>query len=164
MVKNPYPMQYEQLKLENQICFPVYAASRLITRQYKPLLEELEITYPQYLVLMVLWETDEMTVNFIARKLILDTNTITPLLQRMEKLGILKRKRSDADERKVIVHLTEKGKRMREAAALVPGKLAESLDTGSMEMGEVIRLRDILNGLIESMMARQLQRAGKTLD
>ncbi len=78
-------MVYEQLKLENQLCFPVYAASRLITREYQPFLDRLGITYPQYLVLMILWEEDGVPVNDIAKKLILNTNTITPLLKRMEK-------------------------------------------------------------------------------
>jgi len=152
-------MPYDQLKLENQICFPVYAASRLITRQYKPLLEELGITYPQYLVLMVLWETDGISVNAIAHKLILDTNTVTPLLQRMEKQGLLKRSRSEMDERTVTVRLTAKGQQMQDKAAPIPAKLVESLDNGAMDMAEVIHLRDILNGLIESIMARQLEKS-----
>ena len=96
-------MEYENLKLENQICFPVYAASRLITREYQPLLDKLGITYPQYLVLMVLWENDRLQVNDIAKKLILNTNTITPLLKRMEKQGLIIRKRSEQDERSVLV-------------------------------------------------------------
>ncbi|NJO70307.1 MAG: MarR family transcriptional regulator, partial [Bacteroidetes bacterium] len=81
-------MAFEQLKLENQLCFPVYAVSRLITREYQPYLNKLGITYPQYLVLLVLWEHSSMTVNEISQKLILNTNTITPLLKRMESLGI----------------------------------------------------------------------------
>ena len=80
-------MSYDQLKLENQLCFPVYAASRLITRAYQPHLDKLDITYPQYLVLMILWENDNVPVNDIAKKLILKTNTITPLLKRMEQQG-----------------------------------------------------------------------------
>src|SRR5512133_2652142 len=102
-------MEYEQLKLSNQICFPLYAASRLITREYQPYLDKMEITYPQYLVLLVLWETDGIPVNEIAQKLILNTNTITPLLKRMETQGLITRKRSENDERKVIVCLTGKG-------------------------------------------------------
>ena len=102
-------MAYDQLKLENQLCFPVYAASRLITQEYQPYLNELGITYPQYLVLMLLWEKGEMHVNDIAKKLILNTNTITPLLKRMEQQGIIQRQRSTTDERKVAVSLTEEG-------------------------------------------------------
>jgi DNA-binding MarR family transcriptional regulator len=84
-------MEYEQLKLNNQLCFPVYAASRLITREYQPHLDKLGVTYPQYLVLMVLWETDGISVNEIAQKLILNTNTVTPLLKRMELLNLISR-------------------------------------------------------------------------
>src|SRR6056297_1041292 len=116
-------MPYEQLKLENQLCFPVYAASRLITREYQPFLENLGITYPQYLVLMVLWEDDCLPVNDIAKTLILNTNTITPLLKRMEQQGLLFRKRSDKDERKVIVKLTEKGKDLQKEAVKIPEEL-----------------------------------------
>lgn len=154
-------MTYEQLKLENQICFPVYAASRLITRQYQPLLEELGITYPQYLVLMVLWEDDGITVNEIAQKLILNTNTITPLLKRLEAQGLLDRKRSGEDERKVIVSLTERGRKMQDTAAGIPARLVESMDAGSMDMQEVIQLRDTLNGMIDSMLASRLERLGE---
>lgn len=107
-------MAYEQLKLENQLCFPVYAASRLITREYQPFLDNLQITYPQYLVLMVLWENDNLSVNDIAKKLILNTNTITPLLKRMEQQGLVNRKRTDRDERKVMVQLTEQGVALQE--------------------------------------------------
>ena len=97
---------FNQLKLENQLCFPVYAASRLIIREYQPYLDKLKITYPKYLVLMILWEKDAVPVNDIAKKLILNTNTITPLLKRMEKQGLVKRERSVEDERKVIIQLT----------------------------------------------------------
>ena len=82
-------MTYEQLKLENQVCFPIYAASRLITREYQPLLDELGLTYPQYLALMVLWEHDGLPVNEIGHKLLLNTNTVTPLLKRMEAQGLV---------------------------------------------------------------------------
>jgi DNA-binding MarR family transcriptional regulator len=141
-------MEYEQLKLDNQICFPVYAASRLITREYQPYLDKMGITYPQYLVLLVLWESDGITVNDITRKLILNTNTVTPLLKRMETMGIITRKRSGDDERKVMVQLTQKGKEMREQASTIPEKLAMSILTGEMSINELIDLRDQLNRLI----------------
>ncbi|KAF0128711.1 MAG: transcriptional regulator [Bacteroidetes bacterium] len=117
----------EQLKLENQICFPFYAISRLITRAYQPFLDDLGITYPQYLVLMVLWEEDMVTVNGIANKLILNTNTITPLLKRMEKQGLIIRNRSNEDERKVLIKLTQKGSEMKLLAASIPESLLSSL-------------------------------------
>ena len=127
-------MEFDQLKLSNQLCFPIYAASRLITREYQPYLDKLGITYPQYLVLMVLWETDSISVNEISKKLILNTNTITPLLKRMETLGIIKRQRSGSDERKVIVNLTEKGKLMQIEAVAIPEKLAASLTSGQLKI------------------------------
>jgi DNA-binding MarR family transcriptional regulator len=150
-------MKYEQLKLENQVCFPVYTASRLIIREYQPLLDKLGITYTQYLVLMVLWEKDGIPVNDIANKLVLNTNTLTPLLKRMEGQGILQRKRDSKDERRVIVKLTSKGTKMMEEASEIPGKLAEGLNTGSMDILEVIEMRDKLNRLIDSMIAKKLE-------
>ena len=141
-------MEYEHLKLSNQICFPVYAASRLITREYQPYLDHLGITYPQYLVLLVLWETDTISVNEISQKLILNTNTVTPLLKRMESQGLISRKRSGSDERKVMVHLTEKGKTMRNEATSIPQKLLDDLNAEKMTTGQLIDLRDKLNLLI----------------
>lgn len=151
-------MEYEQLKLSNQVCFPVYAASRLITRGYQPYLDRLGITYPQYLVLMVLWESDGLPVNDIARRLILNTNTITPLLKRMEEQEIIARKRSADDERKVMVHLTEKGWMMREEAAIIPFKLMEGLQSGDIALQDLLDLRDKLNGLISFILKNEANR------
>ena len=142
-------MKYEQLKLENQLCFPVYAASRLITREYQPQLDKLGITYPQYLVLMILWEEGNVSVNDIAKKLILNTNTVTPLLKRMEQLGVLERQRSKKDERMVIVQLTEKGKQLQDQASLIPEKLANHLLEGVLKVGDLIKLKDNLNSIIQ---------------
>ncbi|MDM8002793.1 MAG: MarR family transcriptional regulator [Bacteroidota bacterium] len=141
-------MVYDQLKLGNQLCFPVYAASRLITREYQPFLDSLGITYPQYLVLMILWEEDCLPVNDIAKKLILNTNTITPLLKRMEKDGIIRRKRSGEDERKVIVQLTEKGRALQEEAAQIPEQIAGRLIEGDLKPDDLIRLKDTLDSMI----------------
>lgn len=144
-------MTFEQLKLENQLCFPLYAASRLIIRKYQPYLDALGVTYPQYLVLMVLWEKDGVTVNDIAKKLILNTNTVTPLLKRMEKLDIISRERSHEDERRVVVKLTRKGNDMKEAAAQIPVVLGENLTCCSLNMEDLIDLRDRLHKVIECM-------------
>lgn len=141
-------MAYEQLKLENQLCFPVYAASRLITREYQPYLDELGITYPQYLVLMVLWEEDKMLVNDIAKRLILKTNTITPLLKRMEQQGLIARERSVEDERKVFVELTKRGVDLEEDAALIPGELVKRLADDNIDVDELIKLKDSLHSII----------------
>ena len=148
---NPDAMAYEQLKLGNQLCFPVYAASRLITREYQPFLDKLGITYPQYLVLMILWEEDGMPVNDIAKKLILNTNTITPLLKRMENQGIIRRKRSRQDERKVIVQLTAKGRELQEEASLIPEKLAGRLVEGELKVDDLIRMKEMLDSMIRSL-------------
>lgn len=145
-------MEYEQLKLKNQLCFPVYAAARLIIREYQPYLDKLGITYPQYLVLMVLWENDSITVNDILQKLILNTNTVTPLLQRMESQGIIRRQRSEQDERKVIIRLTEKGKNFQDRASAIPEKLVSRLVAGGIKIAELADLKDQLNILIKSLL------------
>jgi MarR family transcriptional regulator, organic hydroperoxide resistance regulator len=144
-------MSSENLKLKNQLCFPIYAASRLIIRSYQPYLDKLGITYPQYLVLLVLWETDAMTVNNISQKLILNTNTITPLLQRMEKQGLIVRQRSGDDERKVLVSLTEKGQLLKEQAEEIPVKLGTELVSGPLSIEEMKDLREKLYLLIDQL-------------
>jgi MarR family transcriptional regulator, organic hydroperoxide resistance regulator len=148
-------MEFEQLRLANQLCFPVYAASRLIIREYQPLLDNLGITYPQYLVLMVLWERDKITVNEISQKLILNNNTVTPLLKRMEQQGIIKRQRSESDERKVNIELSKKGKQMKIEAARIPEKLAASLISDSLKMEELIDLKNKLDSLIKFLLEKQ---------
>jgi DNA-binding MarR family transcriptional regulator len=147
-------MPYEQLKLENQICFPVYAASRMIIRQYQPYLSELGITYSQYLALMVLWETDGMSVNDIAQRLILNTNTITPILKRLEAQGLVVRGRSATDERRVIVTLTAKGRELEAAAAAVPGKLAAGLGAEGVSVEDVRRLKVQLDALVRYLVTK----------
>jgi MarR family transcriptional regulator, organic hydroperoxide resistance regulator len=148
-------MGFEQLKLENQLCFPVYAASRLIIREYQPYLDKLGITYPQYLVLMVLWENNGLTVNEIAHKLVLNTNTITPLLKRMEQQQIVVRERSHNDERKVIVSLTGNGIEMREKAAEIPLKLIEGISKSQMSFSELNALKVTLQQLINVRRAKE---------
>lgn len=142
-------MAYEQLKLENQLCFPVYAASRLITREYQPMLDQLDITYPQYLVLMVLWEHDGLPVNDIAKKLILNTNTITPLLKRMEQQGLIIRQRSEEDERKVLIQLTPKGQNLQDAASRIPEELVKRLSESQMNVEDLLKLKENLNDIIQ---------------
>jgi len=144
-------MSYEQLRLDNQICFPIYAASRLFVREYQPYLDALGITYPQYLVLMVLWETDQLTVGEIAAKLLLNTNTITPLLKRMEAQGLIERQRSGTDERKVIVALTTQGKDLQTAAANIPEQFISGLLSNAMSLEDLKRLKDTLSILIDQL-------------
>ena len=142
-------MDDTQLQLSNQICFPLYSVSRLITKAYKPYLEQMEITYPQYLVLMVLWEKDEVCINEISEKLLLNTNTLSPLLKRMENSNLLKRNRSCEDERSVIIELTEKGENLKKQAAPVPDELIKILITENIQLDEVIQLKGMLNEWIE---------------
>ena len=148
-------MTYEQLKLENQLCFPLYAASRLVIQEYQPHLEKLGITYPQYLVLMVLWETDSIAVSEITRRLILNTNTITPVLKRMEAQGLITRQRSEEDERKVIVTLTPKGKELQIEAASIPEKLVAGLVSSNEKMEELQTLKDQLYVIINHLSNKQ---------
>jgi DNA-binding MarR family transcriptional regulator len=148
-------MAYEQLRLENQLCFPLYAASRLVIQVYQPHLDKLGITYPQYLVLMVLWETDSIPVSEITRRLILNTNTITPVLKRMEAQGIITRQRSEEDERKVIVTLTTKGKELQIEAASIPEKLVAGLVSSNVKMEELQTLKDQLYVIIHYLSNKQ---------
>jgi len=148
-------MAYEQLKLENQLCFPLYAASRLVIQEYQPHLEKLGITYPQYLVLMVLWETDSIAVSEITRRLILNTNTITPVLKRMEAQGLITRQRSEEDERKVIVTLTPKGKELQIEAASIPEKLVAGLVSSNVKIEELQTLKDQLYLIINHLSNKQ---------
>jgi DNA-binding MarR family transcriptional regulator len=141
--------EFEHLKLANQLCFPLYAASRLITREYQPYLDELGITYPQYLVLLVLWEDDALVVSEISERLILNTNTLTPLLKRMEVLGLISRKRTEKDERKVVVRLTKKGQHIKKKASSIPFELASGLSKCSLSADRLLKLRENLNALID---------------
>lgn len=118
-------MAYEQLKLDNQVCFRLYSVSRLITQSYQPWLSKLGITYTQYIVMMVLWEQDHQPVNDIAKRLLLETNTVTPLIQRMEAEGLVRREKDKADARKTIVSLTPKGQELEEQAAEVPSCMTQ---------------------------------------
>jgi DNA-binding MarR family transcriptional regulator len=144
-------MIYEQLKLENQLCFPLYAASHLITRRYKPHLDKLGVTYPQYLVMMVLWEHNVLTVNEISEKLLLNTNTVTPLLKRMEALELISRNRSKEDERKVIVALSDRGKILQKQASAIPADLSKGLIPDALTSDEVVDLKEKLDRIIKHM-------------
>lgn len=142
-------MDDAQLKLSSQVCFPLYSASRLITKAYKPYLDEMGITYPQYLVLLVLWENDKLSVNQITEKLLLNTNTLSPLLKRMERMELLQRNRSETDERSVIVQLTKKGKSLKDQAKPIPEKLIKILLTENINVSDVIQLKEMLNEWIK---------------
>jgi DNA-binding MarR family transcriptional regulator len=143
---------HEELKLDNQVCFRLYTASRLVMQAYTPVLSQLGITYPQYLVLMVLWEKDGQPVNDIARRLLLETNTVTPLLQRMEKQGIVTRKRGELDKRQHIVSLTGKGRALEQQACdTIPEGMARSLALCPLLTEDYQQLAAELDSIINSL-------------
>lgn len=145
---------YDQLKLDNQVCFRLYTASRLITQAYRPLLEPLGLTYPQYLVMMVLWEQDNQLVGDLCRHLMLDTNTLTPLLQRMEKEGLVIRTRGIADGRQTLVSLTKKGLHLEEQAKDIPSCLAKSWQSAPIDEQQGIAFVAALDAMINSLKER----------
>lgn len=147
---------YDQLKLDNQLCFRLYTAARLVMQAYYPYFEPLGITYPQYLVLLVLWEKDGQPVNDIARLLHLETNTVTPLLQRMEKQGLVTRTRGKEDTRQRIVSLTQQGKDMEEKAKDIPNCLAQQLSDKLEDINCLIASIPALDQLIDGL-ARQVK-------
>lgn len=139
--------EYEQLRLENQLCFPLYACSRQIVNRYTPYLKPIGITYTQYIVMMVLWETDGITVGELGKRLYLDTGTVTPLLKKLESEGYICRTRSRQDERVVLITLTEKGRLLREAVKDIPEKVGSCVQ---LEPEEAAALYGLLYKLMES--------------
>ncbi len=142
----------DSLRLDKQLCFRLYTASRLIMQAYTPLLSKLGLTYPQYLVMMVLWEKDGQPVNDIAKRLYLETNTVTPLLKRMETEGFVERLRDEADGRKVLVRLTAAGRALEAAASSVPEGLAGALSPcRSLTPNAATGLFSTLDDIIETL-------------
>ena len=139
---------FNPLALENQLCFPLYAASKEITRRYKPFLDPLGLTYTQYVAMMVLWEQDGITVGELGSKLYLDSATLTPLLKRLEAHGFVRRERSHEDERAVIVTLTDEGRALRERALEVPYCMAGCLEISPEDATE---LKMLLEKLLRSI-------------
>ena len=139
--------QPDWLQLDNQLCFALYSASLAMTRLYKPLLEPLGMTYPQYLALLVLWEQDALSVSQLGERLFLDSGTLTPLLKRMEASGWLLRERAADDERRVIVSLTRQGRALRARARAVPVKLASATGCSADELM-------VLTGQLQQLRAR----------
>lgn len=127
----------ESLKLQNQLCFPLYVIAKEITGLYRPFLDELDITYPQYLVMMVLWENDGLSVNHIGEKLYLDSGTLTPLLKRLETKGFITRKRKKEDERVVEVFISETGKALKAKACEIPEKIYKKIDASEQDWADL---------------------------
>jgi DNA-binding MarR family transcriptional regulator len=133
-------MDYEKLKLENQLCFPLYACSREIIKRYKPFLDEIGLTYTQYIAMMVLWERKQVTIKKMGELLYLDSGTLTPLLKKMEAAGLLRRSRAREDERSVIVELTEKGEQLKDQAVTIPDRMSQCISVNKEESRDLYRL------------------------
>ena len=144
------PDTNDRYLLDNQLCFHLYAASRLMTRCYQPVLDDLGITYPQYLVLMVLWENDHVNLTWLADRLKLQSNTLTPLLKRMQEQGILIRNRSEADERSILISLTDKGRNLKRE---VP-RLQDQLSDIGITIQEAMKLKDLLAKIVNQVKPR----------
>ncbi len=135
------PHRYRQFDLDLQLCFPLYATTRAVTRRYAELLADAHLTYPQYLSLMALWGAeDPLSVGELGERLRLDSGTLTPLLKRMEAAGLVVRRRDDADERRVLVSLTDEGWALRQRLSHVPQDLLASLDLSDREAQQLRRL------------------------
>lgn len=138
------PNPDQLLRLDNQLCFALYSASLAMTKLYKPLLDELGLTYPQYLVMLVLWERDGLTVSGLGERLSLDSGTLTPLVKRLEAAGLVTRIRDVEDERRVHVTLTAAGRRMKQRAQKIPGCVMEATQCSTAEVIRLTReLRDL---------------------
>lgn len=139
--------EFDPLALENQLCFPLYAASKELTRRYKPFLDPLGLTYTQYVAMMALWAQDGVTVGELGRKLYLDSATLTPLIKRLEAHGYVRRERSREDERAVIVTLTDEGRKLREQALDVPYCMSGCL---KMAPEDAVELKRLLEKMLQS--------------
>lgn len=137
------------LELDNQLCFALYDASRAVTRAYGPLLSELGLTYPQYVTMLVLWESpDAVPVGVIGSRLRLDSSTLTPLLKRLQALGLVSRDRDPADERRVLVSVTDEGRTLRDRASTIPHRIAPRL---ALDTAEQEQLRDTLRHIARAL-------------
>ncbi len=148
--KNRLPSANAALLLDNQLCFALYSTSLAMTKLYKPLLDKLGLTYPQYLVLLVLWELDGPSVSAVGERLNLDSGTLTPLLKRMEAAGWLVRKRSDEDERRVHVWLSAAGRQLQTEVEHIPGCI---LAQSQLQLGELVALNQQIKKLRTAMLA-----------
>ena len=132
--------KYEALKLSKQLCFPLYACSREMIKLYKPFLDELGLTYTQYITMMVLWEHKAMTVKALGQELYLDSGTLTPLLKKLEEKGLVTRRRSDLDERNLIVTITEEGEAMKDKALHIPAEMTKCILLPKEDIRELYRM------------------------
>lgn len=140
--------KYDALKLENQLCFPLYACSKEIIRKYKPYLDPLNLTYTQYLVMLVLWEFNSISSKELGNKLYLDSGTLTPVLNKLKSQGLLTKKRDKNDARNLLINLTEKGEKLKEEAVEIPAKLGGCI---SLDKEDLIKLYPLLYKLLDSL-------------
>lgn len=140
--------KYEDLKLDNQLCFSLYAASREVIKLYKPCLDKFNLTYTQYIAMLVLWEDEKSTVKEIGKRLHLDSGTLTPLLKKLEGMGLIKRYRDSNDDRVVIVELTEEGRSLKQEIICVPKEMACRIN---LSRNEIEKLKDELDNLLEKL-------------
>lgn len=140
--------KYEDLKLDNQLCFSLYAASREVIKLYKPCLDKFNLTYTQYIAMLVLWEDEKSTVKEIGKRLHLDSGTLTPLLKKIEGMGLIKRYRDSNDDRVVIVELTEEGRSLKQEITCVPKEMACRIN---LSRNEIEKLKDELDNLLEKL-------------
>lgn len=132
--------KYAAIRLKNQLCFPLYAVSNMITRKYKPLLDKLNLTYTQYIVMMVLWEESRVNEKFLCETLCLKSNTVTPLLKKLEEKGYIRKEKDAEDERNLVIMLTDEGKSLREKAVCVPQAMAQEFHLTQEEAMELYRI------------------------
>lgn len=138
---------YDQLKLSNQLCFPLYVCSKEVVRKYKPLLDRLDLTYTQYITMMAMWEHEQLSAKELGTILYLDSGTLTPVLKTLEKKGFVERQRSKDDERSLIISLTSSGMALQEQAASVPEEMAKCID---MDMKDLKTLHRLLHKFMET--------------
>jgi len=136
--------KYDAIKLDNQICFPLYACAKEIVRRYKPFLDELDLTYTQYIAMMVLWEEKEINVKDLGKKLYLDSGTLTPLLKRLEQKGMVARRRDQKDERILMISITAEGEALKEKAVEIPYKMRGCVALGEEDAKELYRILHLL--------------------
>lgn len=139
-MKGDIPVDGAQMLLENQLCFPLYAAAKAVLSRYKPFLDEIGLTYTQYIVMMVLWEDGRLSVSRLGGRLSLDSGTLTPLLKRLAQKGLIRRERSGQDERQVFVSLTGEGEALKAGALDIPGKISRCLNLDEAEAALMYRL------------------------
>ncbi|NEQ44466.1 MAG: MarR family transcriptional regulator [Leptolyngbya sp. SIOISBB] len=147
------PQSQTFLRFEDFLCFALYSANHAMNRAYRPLLEELGLTYPQYIVMVVLWEKDQQTVKELGDKLFLASNTLTPLLKRLEKMGYVTRQRDAADERKVVICLTQQGQALKENALEIPGCIIEATGLTSEKLQHLQEQLSLLRQNLEAAVA-----------